>query len=213
MKTKIGMTLAFLGLMGVVLKAQTLEESLNASLPKFEAATTDQQMIATASGLDMIASKWGDQWISSFYSAYAKIKISLKLTEKTKRDQYLDAANLLLDKADKLSPNNEEILILQAWSAKARIAIDGKDRWKKYGEVYDDLIAKAKKINPENPRIYFLEGQGPFYKPKMWGGGKDKAKPYFEKAKVLFDKENKQAILIPSWGAKEDEDLLKQCNE
>jgi hypothetical protein len=79
--------------------------------------------------------------------------------------------------------------------------------------VYDDYIAKAKKINSENARIFLLEGQGPFYKPKMWGGGKDKAKPYFEKAKELFAKEDKSSLLKPHWGEKENEEYLKQCNE
>jgi hypothetical protein len=79
--------------------------------------------------------------------------------------------------------------------------------------VYDDYIAKAKKINPENPRIFFLEGQGPFYKPKMFGGGKNKAQPYFEKAKELFAKEDKTSLLKPHWGETENEEYLKQCNE
>ena len=135
------------------------------------------------------------------------------LTDKTKRDQYLDVANQYLEKAEKLSANNQEIFILYAWSAKARIAIDGADRWKKYGEIYSEYINKAKKINTENPRIYLLEGQGMFYRPKLYGGGKDKAKPYFEKAKQLFAKEDKSNVLVPNWGSDENELLLKQCDE
>jgi len=213
MKTKIATMLTLLCLTVSTIKSQTLEEALKTSLTKFDAAKTEQEMVGASSQFDMITNKWGDQWAANFYAAYAKIKVSLKLTDKIKRDQYLDAANALIEKADKLSPNNEEIYILAAWSAKARIAIDGKDRWKKFGEVYDDYIAKAKKINSENARIFFLEGQGPFYKPKMWGGGKDKAKPYFEKAKELFAKEDKSSLLKPYWGEKENEELLKQCNE
>ncbi len=195
------------------LKSQTLEESLRKSLEKFDAAKTEQEMIGASSQFDLIGNKWSDQWAAGFYAAYAKIKISLKLTDKAKRDQYLDAADLLIDKANKQSPNNQELLILAAWSAKARIAIDGKERWKKFGDVYDDYIAKAKKINAENPRIFFLEGQAPFYKPKMWGGGKEKAKPYFEKAKELFAKEDKSNPLKPYWGETENEEYLKQCHE
>jgi hypothetical protein len=195
------------------LRSQTLEESLKKTLDKLDAAKTEQELSAASSQFDMLTYKWGDQWAASFYAAYSKIKVSLQLSDKTRRDQYLDAANALLEKAGRLSPNNQEIYILCAWSAKARIAIDGKERWKKFGEVYDDYIAKARKINSENPRIFFLEGQGPFYKPKMWGGGKDKAKPYFEKAKELFAKEDKTSLLKPHWGEKENEEFLKQCNE
>lgn len=210
---KIATLLSVLCLTIGSLKSQTLEENLRKSLDKFDAAKTEQEMIGASSQFDLIGNKWGDQWASSFYAAYAKIKISLKLTDQARRDQYLDAADLLIDKANKQSPNNQEILILAAWSAKARIAVNGKERWKKFGDVYDDYIAKAKKINAENPRIFFLEGQAPFYKPKMWGGGKEKARPYFEKAKELFAKEDKANPLKPYWGEKENEDYLNQCKE
>jgi hypothetical protein len=213
MKTKIATVLTLFCITIGTLKSQTLEETLKKSLDKFEAAKTEQEMIGAASQFDMISNKWSDQWAANFYAAYSKIKVSLKLTDKTKRDQYLDAADGLLEKANKLSPNNQEIFILTAWGAKARIAIDPKDRWKKFGETYDDNIAKAKKISSENPRIFFLEGYGPFFKPKMWGGGKDKAKPYFEKAKELFAKEDKTNVMKPYWGEPENEEYLKQCNE
>ncbi len=212
-KSKIATALALFCLALSAAKAQTIEESLKSPLDKFDAAKTPQEMIAASSQLDLIAAKWPGQWISHYYTALSKIRISFALPEKTKRDLYLDVANVYLDKADKLSPNNQEILILQAWAAKARIAIDGQDRWKKFGEVYDGYIGRAKKINPENPRIYYLEGQGPFYKPKIWGGGKDKALPFFEKAKDLFARENKSNILVPHWGEKENNEMLKQCQE
>jgi hypothetical protein len=212
-KTKMIVVLTLFCTTLSVLRAQTLEEALKNSLTKIEAAKTEQEITAASSQFDRIANKWSDQWVANYYAAYSKIIVSFKLTDKTKRDQNLDVANVYLEKAQKLSPDNQEIFILGAWSAKARISIDGADRWKKYGEVYDEYISKAKKINPENPRIYFLEGQGPFYKPKLYGGGKNKAKPYFEKAKKLFDKEDKSNVLVPSWGGNENEALLKQCEE
>jgi len=213
MKTTIVTVLLLLSTTISGLKAQTVEESLKASYDTFTGAKTDQELIAGASRFDMAVSKWKDTWQAYLYAAYAKISVSLKLGDKTKRDQYLDAADAYLSKAIALSPDNQEVLIMQAWSAKARIAVDAKDRWKKFGEVYDDRINKAKKINAENPRIYFLEGHAPFYKPKVWGGGKDKAKPYFEKAKELLAKESKASIMQPYWGSKEVDEFLLQCNE
>lgn len=213
MKTTIVTVLLLLSTTISGLRAQTVEENLKASYDKFTAANTEQELIAASSRFDMAAAKWAGTWQTYLYAAYAKISVSLKLSDKTKRDQYLDAADAYLGKAEKLSPDNQEVLIMQAWSAKARIAVDAKDRWKKFGEVYDDRIAKAKKTTAENPRIYFLEGHGPFYKPKVWGGGKDKAKPYFEKAKELLAKESKTDIMHPYWGSKEVEEFLAQCNE
>jgi hypothetical protein len=47
----------------------------------------------------------------------------------------------------------------------------------------------------------------------MYGGGKEKAKPYFTKAEELFAKEDKSAVLKPHWGEKQNQDFLKQCDE
>lgn len=194
-------------------KAQSLENMLKSSFTKFDTTTEISAMMAAASPLEMIAKKNPTNWAGNFYSAYAYIKLSYKLTDKNQRDRYLDAADASLTKTDKLIPNSEEVFILRAYSSKARIAADPKERWKKYGDVYSDFISKAKKINPENPRIYFMDGMEPFWKPKIWGGGKNKAKPYFQTAKELFGKENKSDILRPYWGQQANEEFLKQCDK
>ena len=194
-------------------KAQSFENTLKSSFTKFDTTTAIPAMTAAAAQLDMIAQKNPANWASNFYSAYAHIKLSYKLTDINQRDQFLDAADASLAKADKLLPNSEEVFILRAYSCKARIAVDPRERWKKYGDMYADFISKAKKINPENPRIYFMEGMEPFWKPKIWGGGKNKAKPYFLKARELFDKEDRSDILRPYWGRQANEAFLNQCYE
>jgi hypothetical protein len=192
--------------------AQPFEEGLSHAFTRFDTAISAAAMDAGMADLDAIAVKYPDRWAGHFYSAYAHIKRSFDVTDKTRRDQLLDDAEAALIKAEKLSPTNEEVFVLWAWCAKARMAVDPQDRWKKCNELYDEAIGKAKKINAENPRIYFLDGQGYFYKPKLWGGGKDKAKSYFQKAKELFTKEQKGDIMRPSWGEKANAEFLEKCN-
>jgi tetratricopeptide (TPR) repeat protein len=193
--------------------AQPFEESLRNAFARFDTALSRPSIVAGTADLDAIAVKYPDRWASHFYSAYARLKTSFGLTDKGQRDQLIDAAEAELDKADKLSPNNQEVFILRAWSAKARLAVDPQARWKKCNALYDEAIGKAKKIGAENPRIYFLDGQGYFYKPRLWGGGKDKARPFFQKAKQLFAKESKGDILRPFWGEKANEEFLAKCND
>ncbi len=47
----------------------------------------------------------------------------------------------------------------------------------------------------------------------MYGGGKEKAKPEFEKAKELFAKESKTSILKPNWGEKQNLDILNNVSK
>lgn len=74
-------------------------------------------------------------------------------------------------------------------------------------------LEKAKKINPNNPRIYLLQGIPIFHKPKLFGGGKSKALPYFQKAQDLFAKQDATNLEHPYWGAQENADYLAQCKE
>ena len=66
------------------------------------------------------------------------------------------------------------------------------------------------RLNPDNPRIYYLQGQSLFNTPPAFGGGKDKAKPLFEKAIALF-KTDKPKPLWPNWGLDATEDQLAKC--
>jgi hypothetical protein len=209
----IAASLALLNLGIARVSAQPFEESLKHAFIRFDTALSPSSIMAGTSDLDALAVKYPDKWASHFYSAYAHIKNSFGITDKSQRDQSIDGAEAALNKAERLSPDDEEIFILRAWCAKARMAVDPQDRWKKCNALYDDAIAKAKKINAENPRIYFLDGQGYFYKPKLWGGGKDKARARFQKAKQLFAKEYKGDILRPSWGEKANEEFLAKCND
>jgi len=49
-----------------------------------------------------------------------------------------------------------------------------------------------------------------FGTPPQFGGGKDKAKPVFEKAVQLY-KDAKPKDLYPRWGQKQSEDMIAQC--
>ena len=49
-----------------------------------------------------------------------------------------------------------------------------------------------------------------FGTPVQFGGGKDKAKPVFEKAVELY-KQEKPSQLYPHWGQKQTEEMIKQC--
>ena len=128
-------------------------------------------------------------------------------------DTYCDKAEGFLKKADSLSPNNSEIYTLKAQIASARISVSPMTRGQKYGTMAGEIREQAKKMDPTNPRPYFLEGTGFYYTPPMFGGGKDKAKPSFERALTLFDTFKPASSIAPHWGRKGTERFLKLCDE
>ena len=196
----------------VLLTAQNLEESLSKTLTKMDSVQNLSQMMSISAQFDMIAAKWENEWSSNYYAAYAKTIASFIVQDNKKKDLFLDEADKYLDKIKAIDSQNDETWVLAALITNARISVDGQNRGMQYGGIFNQNLSKAEKINPDNPRIYYLRGTSLFYTPEMYGGGKAKAKPLLEKAKGLFAKETKTSVLKPHWGEKENLDYLKQCD-
>ena len=198
-------------LVPVCMEAQTLEESLGKVFTQMDSVKGLSDMMSVSAKFDMIADKWNNEWSANYYAAYAKVIASFIVQDSKKKDLFLDEADKYFEKVKTLGNDNDETWVLAALITSGRISVDGQNRGMQYGATFNEYIAKAEKINPSNPRIYYLKGTSLFYTPEMYGGGKERAKPEFEKAKELFAKESKASILKPSWGESQNLDNLKQC--
>ena len=67
------------------------------------------------------------------------------------------------------------------------------------GPRADGLMDKALELGPNNPRVWMLKGVGNIFKPKMFGGGTDKAEKELLKAIELFAND-RPAPPAPKWG-------------
>lgn len=197
---------------------QASAQDMNAVLMKTFAAFDSTQDVAKktaqANKLGLIAKKWKDEWAPHYYNAYAKSQMSFMLPadDVEKKDLMVDEAEAELEEAVSiLGEENDEIYVLKAMIAQARMAADGKNRWQKYGKIFDDNLRTAKGLNEENPRIYYLKGTATFFTPKAFGGGAKNAMNYFEKAKPLFEKEAKGDMNDPFWGSYANEYFIKLC--
>jgi hypothetical protein len=197
----------------VQLKAQSLESSLDEACTQLTSATTNAAMMAANNQFDMIAAKWPGEWAANYYNAYAKAYIAGKETDAARKDQLLDQADKYVTAMNNLNAQDDESLVLTAYVAFSRFMVDPANRWKKYLEIMDTNLDKAKKTDPDNPRIYYLQGIPIFNKPVLYGGGKKKARPYFEKASMLFEKQARGSILKPGWGEKDNADYLSKCGK
>jgi hypothetical protein len=193
------------------LKAQTLEENLTSAFIKLDTAKTLSEMMSISSKFDLIANQYSDQWAADYYAAYSKATISFAEPDNRKKDLLIDEAEKYFSKIKTVLPDSSEKFVLAALIINARISVDGKNRGREYGDVFDQTLKKAKAINPDNPRIYYLKGTSLFYTPKLFGGGKNKAREYFDRATPLFEKQKENSILIPYWGKKQNSSYLSQC--
>lgn len=195
--------------------AQDMNEALQKTFLAFDTTRDLAVKTAQSNKLALIAKKWNDEWAPHYYNAYAKAQMSFMMPENEmdKKDALLDEAEAELNEAIALlGKETDEIYVLKAMQAQARMAVDGRNRWQKYGKLFDENLQKAKELNEENPRIYYLKGTSIFFTPKMFGGGAKKALPYFEKAEPMFAKEEKGDMTDPHWGAMANQYFIMQIN-
>lgn len=180
----------------------------------FDTTFVDQSAkAALANKLVLIAKKYNDKWAPQFYAAYSRIQLSYMEQDATKHDALLDEAETYLaDAVHLLGKENSETEVLAATIANSRIGVDPRSRWQKYGKQFDEHLDKAKEMNADNPRIYLQRGISKYFTPKMFGGGKKAAMPYFEKAQALFAKESSDDIEKPYWGKATLAYFLKMAN-
>ena len=196
----------------VAVNAQSLEENLTLNYQILDTAKTTNGLMAASCSFDLSVYMWPEELMSNYYAALTKVLIAYREPDVRKKDQFLDAADKYYDMVFRLNPTSEETYVLAAYIANARLSVDPGNRWKTYGETFDKNIEKAKSINANNPRIYYLKGLAVFNTPKMFGGGAKNAKEFLEKAQELFNVQVLTSVLTPCWGAQQNAYFLELCN-
>jgi hypothetical protein len=204
----------FLLLSGLIASAQNeaYNNAMKGFLTKMQAANSAESYQPLANGFERIANAEPQQWLPRYYAAMCYVMQAMMQTDKSKIDGLVDLAENHLQEARKIQ-EHDEITILRALCKSARIGVDAMTRGMKYGSESAELLEMAKKTSPDNPRIYYLQGQSLFYTPEAFGGGKAKAKVMYEKAVSLFASFQPSSEFMPNWGADQATRMLATCNE
>ena len=157
-----------------------------------------------------------NQWLPYYYAALTQINSGYMLMmAKTddlagKLDPIADKAEALLNKAEALSKDNSEIYVVRKMIATLRMSADPMTRYMQYGPQAKQALDMAKKLNPENPRVYMLEGEDKFFTPEQYGGSKSEAKTLFDEAIKKFDAFKVATSVDPSWGRSTTQYFMSQ---
>jgi hypothetical protein len=154
-----------------------------------------------ANNFERIGDAEKTQWLPYYYAAYAQILTTYTEKDRSKIDPIADKAEELITKAEAIAgKENSETAVIKSMIATAHMSIDPQSRYMQYSAAINSNIEKAKTMDPTNPRPVYLEAQQKFYTPPAFGGGKDVAKPLFEKALAMYDTFKPAGELHPSWG-------------
>jgi len=168
------------------------------------------EFLESAMRFERIARAEKSRWMPYYYASYSLVSMSYDENDMGKRDQILDRAQELLDEAFELEAEESELYVLQAFLYPSRILVDPMGRGMSYIELMFTALENAKKLNPGNPRAYFLEGVNMLNMPPTMGGGVEAGLPLLEEALLKFDAFANDDPLWPRWGKEATQEELSK---
>jgi len=182
-------------------------KAMETNIARIDTAKTVQDWVDITAAFERIADAEKNQWLPYYYVAlgnvmagYMSLGDNLFGNNTDKTDPKADAADKALQKAISLSKETSETWVIKKMIISLRMLGDVMSRAMSAMQEANAALETAKKLDPNNPRIYFLEGQDKYNTPEQYGGSKDEAKVLFEKAKDLFGKFKPETSIHPTWG-------------
>ena len=167
----------------------------------------------SANKFERIATAEKSKWLPYYYQAYCYVMMTTQAKDVTKWDGFLDQADNLLEKAEKLKkPNMVEILALKGFASMMRISVDPATRGQEYSMKSAGFLQQANLLDDQNPRVSLMMGQMLYGTAQFFGKGTEEACQKFAEANLLFDKEAEKGRGIqPAWGKHNVVSMLKRC--
>ena len=187
-KYEIGMTKAF-DLIG--------ERKIDESVAMFERISQAEQ----------------DQWLPAFHGAHTLIWSSFAVMEKSEREAMLEKAKLLVATAQERSADNAEIYSLEAMLYTSYMAFDPATYGMMYAGKVEGLHNKAIDLDPSNPRVISGKIRNAHGKASFFG---QDTSSYCEEMKKIIPKFKAEKVkepFAPSFGLREAEGFVQNCNE
>lgn len=183
-------------------------EAMTKNIALLDSAKTVDQLESLAGTFDRIGDAEKTQWLPYYYAALAQTWIGW-MPATADKDANAQKINAYLSKAEAIDKNAETYAV-ENMAATQQMLVDPQSRWATNGKDAAAALQKGMALDPNNPRLYYLEAMSLFGTPPQFGGGKDKAKPVFEKSIALY-KSAQPKPLYPTWGQKQAENMLAQC--
>ncbi len=175
--------------------------AMKANISQIDSMMVKGNFAELANNFTRIGDAEKTQWLPYYYAAFCTVSEGLMDKDNSKKDALADKASALIAKAETiLGKDNSETDNLKSMVATVHMTVDPQSRFMTYGPQITEYIQKSEALDSTNPRPVLLEAQNKFYTPESFGGGKEAARPLFDKAKQLMDNFKPETELSPNWG-------------
>ena len=216
MKKVIFLAIAVLTAATLFAQSDKYLKAMEAKVAALDTTRNPEALTEIGNAFERIGEAEKAQWLPYYYAALAHVNAGYfstggKMGGLTATvDPIADKAEALIAKAEALSKDNSEIFVVKKMIATLRMMGDPMSRYMQYGPQAQEALQTARKLNPNNPRVYLLEGQDKFYTPEQYGGSKTEAKALLEEALKKYEAFKPASALEPRWGKGTTEYFLSQ---
>lgn len=203
--------LAILSMFSITSNAQSdkFQKGMESNIALLDSAKTAADLTSVAASFERIGDAEKTQWLPYYYAGLA-LTTAGWTDQKLDKDKNAEHVKALCTKAEVIE-KNAEIYSIRNMAATQQMLVNPQERWQTYGQEASAALQQGMQMDPNNPRLYYLQAMSLFNTPEQFGGGKDKAKPVFEKSLALFKAFKPVNNLYPTWGQKITEQMLEQC--
>lgn len=189
------------------------EAAMQKGIDMLGQANSSQAAIDVTNYFERVAEANKNEWLPLYYAAYSSLSAGFQQEKSAMKDEWYQKGLTFIERAKAIKKNESELLAMEGYLKLMYISNAPMTRAPMQTGEAIGLLEEAKKLNPANPRPWFIHGQNTFYTPEFFGGGAKNAKPLLEKASGLYKSFTPENSLMPKWGYERCEKLLAQCNE
>jgi hypothetical protein len=162
---------------------------------------------------ERIASVEKTNWLPNYYIALVNTIESFKTQDKSLVPALLEKAQKAQTEATIVSPNNAELLVMQAMIYTAWIVYDPMTNGMKYSQKVMEQYYLASAIAPNNPRVVFSKADFEINSARYTGADTKPLCEQVAKSIELFATFKPESALHPNWGLERAKQTLANCGK
>ncbi|MEN0048972.1 MAG: hypothetical protein AAF806_18050 [Bacteroidota bacterium] len=187
--------------------------AMEKAIDQLENIESLDEVPAIANTFERISKVAPEEWLPQYYLTYTNVMLAwkgLQESDVSACDRHVEAAQKALKAAKEIAGEHSELYVMEAYIYQARIMRNPMVNGARFSGSVDEALAVAKKLDADNPRAYYLQGQQWLNMPAFLGGGKEKAMPEFKTAEEKFKTFEPTSSLHPNWGRQNNEQVMAQ---
>ena len=160
---------------------------------------------------EQLATAEQDKWLPNYYIALIATLTSFETKDKEKAKSYLDLAQNALDIELVKDAKNADLLVVQGLIYTRTIMIDPMANGMQYSGMAEQVYAKAKSIDPQNPRVLLCKAEFEMGAAQYFGRDTTSLCQEISKTIPLFENFVPKTPFHPTWGLEKAKQIAANC--